>query len=108
MLDGVNELKPCPFCGGKAEIARNKSVTSLGWYGRCTSCLSSGQRFLVRTETFHTEAEAIAAWNTRAERTCHNKTYGNYLHCSSCDELIYQGDRQFDYCPNCGAKVMKE
>ena len=44
------ELKPCPFCGGKAEYE--------GLYVYCTKCY-------VRMPNEPDEAEAITAWNTR-------------------------------------------
>ena len=59
-----SELKPCPFCGGDAEINR----VDIGgypkndpWQVRCKDW-SSCEAFMERT----TEAEAIAAWNRRA------------------------------------------
>ena len=57
-------LKPCPFCGGEAEV-----IEAYGWLVQCTSCFASvGQNcteggFLAGD--YQTEAEAIAAWNTR-------------------------------------------
>jgi Lar family restriction alleviation protein len=47
------ELKPCPFCGGKA------IVTNWGmWRGWCTECKATASDHL-------TEKEAIEAWNKR-------------------------------------------
>ena len=51
----VDELMPCPFCGAIAEIASNKKEVA------CLGCEALGP-------FCDTEAEAIAAWNTRAER----------------------------------------
>ena len=53
----MTDLKPCPFCGGKAE-------TTLGpipgkWGTRCKVC------DVWRDDRVATEAEAIAAWNSR-------------------------------------------
>lgn len=55
----MTELLPCPFCGGEAEI-RGDSVL----FVQCAKC---GTRY---GDRYHaTEAEAIAAWNTRATTT---------------------------------------
>lgn len=58
----MSELKPCPFCGGEAKQSGEKfERTILSWV-YCTSCGAAGGYR-------GTEAEAIDAWNTRAERT---------------------------------------
>lgn len=54
-----NELKPCPFCGGKAYVARDFEISSWTvFFVRCICCL-------VRTNLFLTKSEAISAWNRR-------------------------------------------
>ena len=63
----MNELKPCPFCGGRAELIQTK-------------CLSNGCVLYhvfhydlkchincIRTENMATPEEAIEAWNMRVE-----------------------------------------
>lgn len=52
-------LLPCPFCGGEAEL-HSTIPTYDSFY--CCICLDCG----VATR-FSTEAEAIAAWNTRTD-----------------------------------------
>jgi Lar family restriction alleviation protein len=54
-------LKPCPFCGGEAEIwrARPERPSRNAWI----ACMD---RCAVMTKEYPTDAEAIAAWNTRA------------------------------------------
>ena len=52
-----NDLKPCPFCGGKA----NRRIVD-GWERICctnVSCQTTGGRHVG-------EQDAIAAWNRRA------------------------------------------
>ena len=105
------KLLPCPFCGGEAQVAR----TAAGyWAAYCEEPMCG------RVGNFKTEAEAIEAWNTRAERTCRMTDRGE---CSECGAYIvrawtevhdFNGDmkridlRSHNYCPNCGAKVVSE
>lgn len=101
----MTELKPCPFCGGEdLDVHVGVSV------GRRHECVTITCNDCVGSIYGGTEERAIEAWNTRAERTCHNlRQHGyNYLECSLCGEKSYQGDKVFDYCPNCGAKVVGE
>ena len=101
-------LKKCPFCGGEAEhivdvwdyidrshLVRCKNPECNGW------CV----------QYYDTEEEAVKAWNTRKERTCHNLSskYGEFL-CSECRDGLWTGldDDEIAYCPHCGAKVMGE
>ena len=53
------ELKPCPFCGGKA-IVHEPGDGWLGWSVRCTGCLGA-------TLIFGNERSAIDGWNRRDE-----------------------------------------
>lgn len=48
------ELKPCPFCGGKARLDRYEHFYRV----LCTDCPAS-------TEWLYSEQEAIEAWNRR-------------------------------------------
>ena len=105
------KLLPCPFCGGEAQVAR----TATGyWAAYCEEPMCG------RVGNFKTEAEAIAAWNTRAERTCRMTDRGE---CSECGAYIvrawtevhdFNGDmkridlRSHNYCSNCGARVVSE
>lgn len=52
------ELKPCPFCGGKAELIRRSSESPYNHGVWCRSCRC-------RTSFEKSENEAIEAWNTR-------------------------------------------
>ena len=63
----MSELKPCPFCGGESEVVELESVYLYGFVARCANedCI-----IVAETDMCPTEAEAVEAWNTRAERTC--------------------------------------
>lgn len=62
----MDKLKPCPFCGGDAEIEHRHSPYThwkLKWFiPRCkdTACLGRSCRM------FQTEEAAAKAWNRRA------------------------------------------
>ena len=100
----TTELLPCPFCGGEAEVFNPFDKTAGTWCVICRECAcASGFE--------QTEAEAIAAWNTRAERTCHNarKPHENRFKCSECGRVVWLDEPTSEpvfYCPNCGRKVV--
>lgn len=123
----TRELKPCPFCGGKAETSNNKFERTLLSWVYCTSCGSAGGYR-------YTEAEAIEAWNTRIdveqgavpateenmreygwvrERTCKEVLIDKHWRgCSACGykwEFMYGiGKCKMPvFCPDCGAKVVE-
>ena len=93
----MDKLKPCPFCGGEAtKMTSSDGFTSIG-------CLECNPVFGVMVQAT-TEAEAIKAWNTRAERTC--KYAGDEISggCSECHGWL---DPACAYYPSCGAKVVE-
>lgn len=53
------DIKPCPFCGGKART--NNDVEYLGWIVCCIYCGAIMQPY-----TNNTKKNAIKHWNTRA------------------------------------------
>jgi hypothetical protein len=65
------ELLCCPFCGGKAELQREMRAPGL-WFPTCVlfpDCPGINQEDDIQggaTPSFCTEAEAVEAWNTRA------------------------------------------
>ena len=95
----MSELLPCPFCKkGKAYTIKPAR------YGKSWGVLCECGAFLGYE---YTEAEAIARWNSRAERTCHNVSTTNNFMCSECDAADLDFDRP-SYCHGCGAKVVGE
>jgi DNA-directed RNA polymerase subunit RPC12/RpoP len=109
-------LPPCPFCKGDAfvridvslrptqsryRVGCDKDSTCHGWYGH--------------SRYYATEAEAIAAWSTRAERTCYvtgSATDGlctdnprKYFELSCGHSFTLNGLKTPNYCPNCECKV---
>ena len=113
----MSDLKPCPFCGGEAQTTL-RNIGDSGedfWSVECFDP-ECGCDFCL----YHTEAEAIEAWNTRAERTCHDaNTRFNAWTCSECKctQLLMFDDYGEptlsvdgvasvpNYCPNCGRAV---
>ena len=54
----MNKLKPCPFCGGKAELVEGSD----GWCVYCKECDCEMVRF--------TKKQAVKIWNTRRYNDC--------------------------------------
>ena len=113
----MTELKPCPFCGGEAELRFFNNGPSFSYRVECLNCTAMvGRRFeeysTNRTFWFGIKQEAIDAWNTRAERTgkqviteCNDGLMPPFTaHCGECG---VQWGYTPNYCPNCGVKVVK-
>ena len=59
----TEELKPCPFCGGKAEVLTDENEE---YYVSCTECTALLGYCTDTWGDYSTEDEAIEAWNRRA------------------------------------------
>lgn len=107
------ELKPCPFCGGKAELYEDHyQYTDHSAWIRCTNCF-------IHTQTLFGKNEVIQQWNTRVEKVCRwapNTRIGfgwtddDYWEtgCGTAFTVIDHLpllDKEFLYCPKCGGRV---
>lgn len=119
----MTELKPCPFCGGEAELRSEYSSDSGYWFR--VDCNNKGCMGLTKRPSWDQvcstgwrdiEQEAIEAWNTRAERTCkpeienHGDLILTRYPCCGYELKVYRyspyPEEAFNNCPNCGAKVV--
>lgn len=94
-------LRPCPFCGGEAEMIENSTWTFIA----CKECSATlPQRAATGNDVG--VLSMIEAWNTRHEITCtYDEGEDYHLICSACGwdrrgALIIP-----NYCPHCGAYV---
>ena len=134
-------LLPCPFCGGKVQLVYHKAKPKsedceYKKTDECDDCYECGWhedywtiRHICKTRYWNhwtfdfdsgfcdTEAEAIAAWNTRTERTCHineldalAQTLSMVNGCSwgECSECGCLTPTDSVFCIECGAKVVAE
>lgn len=58
----TDELRPCPFCGGEAAVSIVPFINAegSGYVAQCESCWA-------KSGYYQTKAEAIEAWNRRAD-----------------------------------------
>lgn len=106
------ELLPCPFCGAPAKFTH---ISKKRVFAGCTNLKCPVG---VHTANYATDAEAAEAWNSRAERTCHDvgSRWSIGFRCDVCgfdagiddDESVNFGTDEFNYCPSCGARVVYE
>ena len=61
----MNELKPCPFCGGKALLSHDYEGTGAS-YVRCQKCGLESIRF-IRSFEIASDDRAVEYWNRRAD-----------------------------------------
>ena len=61
----MNDLKTCPFCGGKAILKDNGndfSADGKAYYIVCTKC----HAYFGNSKTHKSSAQTVSAWNRRA------------------------------------------
>ena len=102
----MEELKPCPFCGGEATLLIDGKY---GYYTFHHDGRAKCPAAYAHNADYATEAEAIEAWNTRAERTTRNADKyadAGFFICGNCGFGDGGIEMTPNYCPNCGAKVV--
>lgn len=102
----MTELKPCPFCGGIANVMQDRHYPK--WFVGCNddNCLGfSGLGWL-----YGSKQQAIEAWNTRYEPTCHYCPDVTNTAFDENDNEIETGEAHpdgCDYsCSNCGNTML--
>ena len=104
----MDELRPCPFCGGEAQVVRKPYETKFCVGCGDDACLGfSGLGWL-----YETEEQAAAAWNRRAERTCRIvRVQPGWWECDACGRSIrwdLDEPPHVHYCPRCGARAVDD
>ena len=128
----MNDLKSCPFCGGKVSLVlcddegnlhdesyREHPYSGLGFmlhhaHEENPECPIASYEcdggILGGVHIYDTEEQAAEAWNKRAE-VVHGRWVTHYRsgtpvaegYVSTCCDMW--NNRKSDYCPNCGAKM---
>lgn len=62
----MDELKPCPFCGAKARMKREKYFGCISYSIECTNDV--GNCIVPSSISFETAEKAVEAWNRMAKR----------------------------------------
>ena len=60
----VNELRPCPFCGGRAAIVHKKEPVGECWK---VYCMNEDCWCEASTPAYNRRETAVEAWNRRAD-----------------------------------------
>ena len=104
----IDDLKPCPFCGGKAHAWQWNGGARID----CENWRTDMHYIGIEARTME---EAVRIWNNRPNASvghwividhAPNAPDGYpeyYCACSSCNNRFL--DRRFKYCPDCGAKM---
>lgn len=73
------KLKPCPFCGGEAEISHGHFDGKDTSYVLCKRCAATGEFFIISFK-HSSDDRAVEAWNKRVNADVGKKI----VHCKNC------------------------
>lgn len=100
----MDELKPCPFCGGEAVVTKHHNRFTDWYLCSCPKCHISqtGSEYGFRFE-------AVEAWNRRADHLALEAETTQIIDgcCTACGELmdcIEAADYKF--CPYCAKRIL--
>lgn len=109
----MDNLKPCPFCGGSDIYETYSQEYALGTKNPeifCNSCkiifaIEDDSPYMNCDEDYvYRKAKTVEAWNRRKEGRWIDMD--DHVMCSCCGATHYGADK--NYCPNCGADMRKE
>ena len=63
LIDTMDRLKPCPFCGGEALLSHDQAGIGAS-YVRCEKCWLESIRF-IRSFEIASDDRAVEYWNRR-------------------------------------------
>ena len=104
------KLKPCHVCGATRGLYVLEDYYDSEWYVFCDSCKTS-----VHNERAETKEEAIECWNNRRENGRTTRIvrgeeeiayFTNIVIPLRCEECGCDISMKFNYCPNCGGKIV--
>lgn len=105
----MDELKPCPFCGGEAyccyEENRNRYTVKCFDCGATVSSLKPQVFFANKYDM----DDIVFKWNKRAIKEGYwtEDSDGDNVFCSECGCKLgrFTFNTNFKYCPECGARM---
>lgn len=110
----MTEIKPCPFCGGKAFLSvlyhEDRPYFPYIAVVLCSKCQAKCGSTGFSNSKEEAEENAIKCWNRRVKRHGQWKESIDYMTCSACykDVCRYGDDglsQEFLFCPHCGARM---
>lgn len=99
-MSETEELKPCPFCGANAEIVRAGDEYEMVVAVNCTECSAHVRETddTIDRDFDRLEAQAVAAWNKRANSGVEAALRHAMGSCESCHHICDGGP--LGECPN--------